>query len=224
MFFLREDSLIEWATFTFYFIASIISFKIAIKFFANKFYFFSFLYSILTIGLFFVAMEEISWGQRIFNISTPDAMLTSNYQGEMNVHNLEWFPLHTLYIIVGLYGAFFRLLIPRMVKFKHKNIIDFLAPNYYLFFYFFVVGVLYLYYDYISQYAAKVFGDWVGWGEGHFIDGKDQEPAEFLLSLGFLLFVAINNKREMKANFTLKEIWHNFRPHCDNAFPPSRFR
>lgn len=35
--------------------------------------------------------EEISWGQRIFNFSTPEALKESNVQGEFNLHNLEIF-------------------------------------------------------------------------------------------------------------------------------------
>jgi hypothetical protein len=39
---------------------------------------------------FFGAGEEISWGQRIFNIATPEALNEINAQGEMTVHNLEF--------------------------------------------------------------------------------------------------------------------------------------
>ena len=40
----------------------------------------------------FGAGEEISWGQRLFDIETPQAMMTRNAQQELNLHNLtfEW--------------------------------------------------------------------------------------------------------------------------------------
>ncbi len=39
--------------------------------------------------LFFVAMgEEISWGQRIFGLETPEALKSVNLQGELNLHNI----------------------------------------------------------------------------------------------------------------------------------------
>ncbi len=42
--------------------------------------------------LFFLGFgEEISWGQRLFHISTPDYIKAHNMQGEINLHNLEWF-------------------------------------------------------------------------------------------------------------------------------------
>ena len=44
---------------------------------------------LLALGMFLVAGEEISWGQRIFGISTPDSLEASNVQGEINLHNLE---------------------------------------------------------------------------------------------------------------------------------------
>ncbi len=39
------------------------------------------------IGSFYVAMEEISWGQWIFNWSTPEHFEEINYQNETNLHN-----------------------------------------------------------------------------------------------------------------------------------------
>ncbi|WP_420417335.1 hypothetical protein [Pacificispira sp.] len=39
-------------------------------------------------GMLFLALEEISWGQRIFGIETPEALKESNVQGEINLHNL----------------------------------------------------------------------------------------------------------------------------------------
>lgn len=42
---------------------------------------------LLALLFFFAAGEEISWGQRIFGIKTPDAF-SSNVQHETNIHNL----------------------------------------------------------------------------------------------------------------------------------------
>ncbi len=41
--------------------------------------------------LAFVCMgEEISWGQRIFNFSTPEVVKEDNVQGEFNLHNMAF--------------------------------------------------------------------------------------------------------------------------------------
>lgn len=38
--------------------------------------------------MFFLFAEEISWGQRLFNIQTPDLLSEINFQKEINLHNL----------------------------------------------------------------------------------------------------------------------------------------
>jgi len=48
------------------------------------------LYFALGMVMIFFVMEEISWGQRIFDYSTPDRLAAVNLQGEFNLHNLKW--------------------------------------------------------------------------------------------------------------------------------------
>jgi len=40
------------------------------------------------ISFIFLGMEEISWGQRIFNIETPEILKNMNDQEELNFHNI----------------------------------------------------------------------------------------------------------------------------------------
>jgi len=56
--------------------------------------------SLMMIGLvaLFIAGEEISWGQRIFKLSTSEFLLQYNYQGEINLHNTKAFKDLRLYI------------------------------------------------------------------------------------------------------------------------------
>jgi len=44
--------------------------------------------SLLTLFFFFGAGEEISWGQRIFNVQSSEFFSQHNAQGETNLHNL----------------------------------------------------------------------------------------------------------------------------------------
>ena len=50
-------------------------------------------------ALLFSAGEEISWGQRILGVATPEFLLGVNDQQELNVHNINLvgYVLHTLY-------------------------------------------------------------------------------------------------------------------------------
>lgn len=69
---------------------------------------------LLGLACFYVAMEEISWGQRIFGLESPALFREKNLQGELNLHNFLTGPFatslkHTLaYLIAGgliVYGA-----------------------------------------------------------------------------------------------------------------------
>src|SRR5215210_1920225 len=53
--------------------------------------------------LFFVAFgEEISWGQRIFGIETPESLEGLNDQGETNLHNLSTSKANALFQLFWL--------------------------------------------------------------------------------------------------------------------------
>lgn len=72
-----------------------------------------------TLGCVYFLGEEISWGQHLFNWSTPDAWLEINDQDETNLHNtsalFDQVPrtLLTLGIIIG---GFFAPIIGRLVS------------------------------------------------------------------------------------------------------------
>tara|TARA_Y100001968_G_C19427404_1_gene755143 strand:- start:329 stop:1216 length:888 start_codon:yes stop_codon:yes gene_type:complete len=82
---LDENSLVEWLTFLLLAISSYIFFclsktkgKRIEKFFC-----------IATSGSLFIAsMEELSWGQMVFNWGTPKGIAVLNSQGETTIHNL----------------------------------------------------------------------------------------------------------------------------------------
>jgi hypothetical protein len=152
------------------------------------------LYFFLSAGLFLIAMDEISWGQRIFNIKTPEFFERRNQKAEITFHNMYGFPLHKAFVVVGFYGAFSRLLLSRSFKRHHPMLVELLTPPYRLFFFFFATFSLYAYYEYLYYWYLSPLGlQWSGFfTDESFIDGKDQEPIELLLSLGFLLFVAVN--------------------------------
>ena len=46
------------------------------------------LYGLPAVVCFVIGMEEISWGQRLFNWHTPEFISAVNYQNETNFHNL----------------------------------------------------------------------------------------------------------------------------------------
>ena len=84
-----EDNFLEWATFFFSMLASFI--------FLARGILGSLLACLCSLAWFFFAMEEISWGQRLFSIDSPDFFLAHNYQQELNLHNFLNPIIHLLY-------------------------------------------------------------------------------------------------------------------------------
>ena len=60
-------------------------------------------YAIFSIGLLFVAIEEISRGQWFFEFATPKIVADNNVQGDLTLHNLKvWHDyIETLPLIFG---------------------------------------------------------------------------------------------------------------------------
>lgn len=111
--YIREDGMVENVTFVMYFAAGVASFLIAHKIRKWKLprwhkRFLEITFLLAGIGFLVIAGEEISWGQRILKIETPESIVSSNRQGEINFHNSEafWPFVYTGYAIVGLYGSF----------------------------------------------------------------------------------------------------------------------
>jgi len=82
----------------------------------------------MILGLFFVAGDEISWGQRLLGITTPDALREINLQEETTLHNIQGVQGFTesAYLIIGIFGGFgwiFKKYLPRRLQF-------FIAPSY----------------------------------------------------------------------------------------------
>lgn len=84
----REDGAVEWST-------SIMLFVISILCFYRLFTIGKYKPTLWKLGVlafaiifFFGAGEEISWGQRIFGITSGDFFTENNAQGETNLHNL----------------------------------------------------------------------------------------------------------------------------------------
>lgn len=58
-------------------------------------------YALLALGTLFVALEEISWGQRILGFETPHGLSHANEQGEFNLHNYAWFHIVRNWLPLG---------------------------------------------------------------------------------------------------------------------------
>jgi hypothetical protein len=85
-----EDKFFEWLTSLSFLAGSVIFFFLSVK--TRNIFFL-----LLSFALFFGFGEEISWGQRIFNFGTPDALYQINEQEEFNFHNIMTWEVNFMY-------------------------------------------------------------------------------------------------------------------------------
>jgi len=84
-----EDGIIEWFQFFALVVAVIATALVALELRRTGRLGWAAFYALGALAVFFVAGEEISWGQRIFGWMTPQKFWEMNVQGETNLHNLR---------------------------------------------------------------------------------------------------------------------------------------
>ncbi|RFF27713.1 MULTISPECIES: hypothetical protein [unclassified Wenzhouxiangella] len=189
-----EDGPVENLQFLLFFVSGILAGVTAVRLARAGLAVHRWLYWLLAIALVVVAMDEISWGQRLLGIKTPESLQAVNLQDELTIHNLRpvMIYLHVAYLLVGAYGAFAWL--PRMLLVKTPcSIWRFVIPEWYVSSWF---GFLFLVYGLIelAQWVQPtLFGHHLV--IGHFITFRDQEPAELALAAGMFIFVMVNLRR-----------------------------
>ena len=108
----QEDGAIEWGTFWAFFLAAGVAAAAALRQRRNDA---TLPWCFLAISLFcfLVAMEEISWGQRLLDYRPHSYFLEHNFQQEFNLHNVTSTKLRMLAVkaIIGGYGVALPLLL-----------------------------------------------------------------------------------------------------------------
>lgn len=101
-----EDSIIEWLQLLSYAVSCIMSGILAKQLWKEN-RVLAVIFGTASLAFFVFCGEEISWGQRIFNIETPEDLAAINNQDETNLHNIDWFYHYVYrgYILVGIYGT-----------------------------------------------------------------------------------------------------------------------
>ena len=178
---LKEDQLVEWATFLFL----ILTFFLALCMFfivknTNKKH--SYFFICFALLCLWSALEEISWGQRILSISSPEFFLTHSDQQEINMHNVvqKWFPFLKAKYIAGIVLFIYGVCLPMYFSFSMSGVKEkisnyIVVPTPALMLGFLIVSFLML--DKPT--------------------GREEEIGEFMGGLCFLLFIA-NEYRNFK--------------------------
>jgi hypothetical protein len=166
----KEDNIVEWLTVIFLLLGSILSVFHAVKIKPGmRQYLWFFVLYALACSLF--AIEEISWGQRIFNVKSPEYFVEHSDQQEINIHNVvnQRFNVRTKHVAsLGLlaYGAALPILglSNAFDEFTHR--LGIIIPPPVL-----IPGFL--------------IGSFMTWDR--YFNGQDEEVAEFFFSILLLL-------------------------------------
>lgn len=192
-----EDGLFETLTAVAYLGAALFAFGVSFVLRRSGPRWAGWLYLLLGVGFLFISGEEISWGQRIFNVASPEFFEQYNHQQELNLHNFAGgYLLHLAYIIVSGVAATAWLFLPKLLPQALRRDSWLLAPAPWLMGFFLPVTLLYIYYDYLNPLIVALLGPQyhfdTGTGRNFFIIARDQESIELLMGMGFLIFVATN--------------------------------
>ncbi|HOX75972.1 MAG TPA: hypothetical protein PK521_15920 [Bacteroidales bacterium] len=120
--FVKEDGIIEYLTFFFLLLSSFVCLTKVIKYINIREGLWILTWSILAGMFFFAAGDEISWGQRIFNIQSSEFFLEHNKQAETNIHNLviggtsinKLVFSQIMFTVLAIYFLFSRLMVAKI--------------------------------------------------------------------------------------------------------------
>ena len=190
----NEDSLFEYITaFAVWFCAWVgykgikLVKKDTIKKLAHQ-NFILYIYIAMIVSGLFIGFEEISWGQRLLGIETPQYIAERNTQKELTVHNHEFIIQFVYYGYLALAAycssAWISLkLFRKNNPLKLAHVLELITPPWYLL-WFFIPTIIYVLGR--KKYGYMVVGDW-------------EEVSEMILSIGLLIFVFIRYKQLEKS-------------------------
>ena len=175
---ISEGSVVEWAGFLLLIASALLVWRTALAWERSIE---KWVLSLLAAGLFLVGMEEMSWGQMIFNWETPELVNEINVQGESSLHNLWFIHHHTWSIAAVVMSAFFCLTVlgawgRRLGWLRPFSLADILLPIWCAASYFLIAAIIYW-----CVVAAKAGVDF------QFFHTREQEIGELLFYSG--LFV-----------------------------------
>lgn len=184
-FVVKEDGPVEYATCICYVFGSILALVVGLQFLKqSRKSLDGWLHLLLSIGMFFVAGEEVSWGQRLMGVESPEFFVEHNLQGEITLHNLvHGRYVHALYVLVGCYGCLAFWLLPNVVRRRLEMQGAFVTPAPFQLSYF-LPAVIY----FSVPISILEFDSGLTWHE--------QEPTELLLAFGLLVHLVVGRYRQ----------------------------
>ncbi len=162
-----EDALVENLQELILAFCMVTTFKIAYKLYRTKGWGkLAILFTLMGVVIIGVALEEISWGQRILQVTSPSFFVEKNLQQETNLHNLIEFSITQIgYVVFGLVAGLAWLLVPNKaakkpkIKELKKNWLGYLIPSRYTCVHFLVAAVYFSYTAINLRHGITVWGE-----------------------------------------------------------------
>lgn len=154
----KEDQIIEYLQFAVLLLGSVVTTILSWQTRMSRNKLLAAFYLCAGIGFFFIAGDEVSWGQRLLRLETPASIKAINRQEETTIHNLhiiEWAVIYA-YIALSFFGVFAQLLTDRIKALKPMNKY---VPNKHLFGYFIFPLIFFTAQRFVEN------GIWHSWSE-----------------------------------------------------------
>ena len=174
-----EGSVVEWLSFVFLLTAGALFLLTGRGQWRHRPRGVAFLFLVMGAGSLGIAMEEMSWGQTIFNWGTPAYFNAVNVQHETNLHNMAPFNDYIWIATAKIFSIISLLILLRLAlgsRLKPLSAFDALLPSPILLAYFCLAAIIYV------GVAVEKLGIDVP-----VLVTREQEVAECLFALGVLL-------------------------------------
>jgi len=197
---IMEDGIVENSSSFFWLLAALtLLFSVIRAKLNGKIYNLWLLPNILLIAFFIVCGgEEISWGQRIFHLSTPDFLKAVNVQNELTLHNIGSISVFSNAFFLLTLVYFWGIPFARAKNKNFRKFTDFYAlpiPNKYTVIVYSISIGIWLFIG--TRFGTLGFHPFSFYAENYYTQ-MDDEIFEFLAAYSFFCFSVMNSLKETK--------------------------
>lgn len=126
VFLAEEDSVLEWTQVVVLAAAAVLAALLGARAVREERRRDALAYLLLAAGCIFVAGEEVSWGQRVLGLETPESLAEINRQDELTLHNIDDVRVALKFFLIGLGVAGFAL--PWLLRWRGSSAYRYMPP------------------------------------------------------------------------------------------------
>lgn len=189
-YFIYEDGIVEYLSAIYWFLGAVVLFSSILKLLKEGIKNNYELFFCILLMIFFIVCggEEISWGQRIFGLKTPELLDEINLQHEINFHNIG--SISVFSNVFFCFTVIYFLIVPYLMKknLQISNIINYLhfpIPNKYVSYIYAASLIVWIFIG--VRFGTLGFHPFSFYPE-HYYSQMDDEAFEFFAAYSFLCF------------------------------------